>query len=167
MSDDNGWKIQLSLKIGQHMLNVRAGTWDEFQTLMETTNKNATGIMDVIGTFSPAPTLEETFPAIAQAATQVQAPGGNPGELQGIVEKVDLVNGVSGPKSKSPGKPYKKYTVTISGLTGSTFSKKMGTFDALVGQAAEGLLGKPVFYVAVMSPYGLDLKGLRPAGELA
>ena len=150
MSDENGWKFQLSLKIGQHMLNVRADTWETFQTALEVTNKNATGILDVANTFSPSPPVVET-PVLAP-----QASGANSGEMMGTIEKVDLVNGVSGPKSKSPGKPYKKYTVTING-------QKCGTFDALVGQAAESFLGKPVFYVALASPYGLDLKSLRAA----
>ena len=129
MSDENGWKFQLSLKIGQHMLNVRADTWEAFQTALEAASKNATGILDVANTFSPSPPVVET-PVPAPQPVTANVGNLQPGEIATSVRGV-----IPQPaKQKLDGSMGKPFTQILFGD-----GQKVNVFDTeqvVVAQAA-------------------------------
>ena len=162
-----GWKWQLSLKLGQHMLNVRADTFEEFRTSLGQMTDSPEMIVAALGSIEfepPAPVYaapaQPFQPPLAQTAPSASS-GPQKGQEVGpiTVTSIEEKQGISGPQSKTPGRPFTKYEVTFG-----NGALKASTFDTLVSGAAKNLIGKSVYArVETKGKWGNDLLNVRPA----
>lgn len=150
------WRFQLSWKLGQHMLNVRADSIEEFRQSLKDLMDAPEMIVSALTSFEfeqPAPVPQAiTAPAVAprpqNGGTEI-----GPIKLTGYADKP----GVSGPESKTPGKPYVRHAVTFeNGVEASTF-------DGLVASVAQTLLGKMCFARLEQRGKYYNLSNIRPA----
>jgi hypothetical protein len=163
MSEDNGWKWQLSLKLGGkdgHLVNIRAENWEEFAKVIQIAQENARNIWDAIKAFEPvAPVLIPTpaqYPVADVRATPPAAPVAAPAQGQEVgpvtIEKIDQSSGVG-----QNGKPYTRFMVQFSG------NLKASTFDTLTAGAAKSLLGKLAYATLTKWEKGYNLESVRSA----
>jgi hypothetical protein len=151
------WRFQLSWKLGQHMLNVRAVSFEEFRDYLKALTEAPEMIASALSTFDfepPAPVvpIQQALPAPAPKA----AAGGQeigPVKVTGYADKP----GVSGPESKNPGKAYVRHQVTLEG------GIEASTFDGLVANVAQTLLGKLCYARLEQRGKYYNLVGIRPA----
>jgi hypothetical protein len=159
MSDD--FKFQLSVKIeGQHLLNIRGGSalefFEEIKEAVESAELITSAARALEGSRKPdlphpvSPTHQGTN-APPSAPNRASAPSGEIGPVQ--------IVGVSKSSLKKDGTPMKspKFTVEFSN------GKKLSTFDTLVGQAAESLSGRSVFYTTKVNGEYTNLAEVRSA----
>jgi hypothetical protein len=156
------WIVQLSWKLGQHMLNLRGhsieGFEEDLDKLMARSEKIGMAL-SFIEFEPPAQTYtqppQQFQPPLAQAAPK-------PGEQEIgpiVVTSIEEKQGVSGPQSKNPGRPFTKYVVVFGGG-----AIKAATFDTLIVGAAKNLLGAQAYARVVdKGKWGYDLVNVRPA----
>ena len=154
---DEGWKIQLSWKLGPHMLNVRGVDYDEFKALLLDLTSNPEMIIAALSTFDfepPAPAVPAPQVITAPAPTAKAAKDPNAGIEVGpvTVMGIDRKDGIG-----KTGKPFVRFTVSFSS------GMKASTFDTLVSDAAGTLLGKASYARVEKTQYGYDLLNVRPA----
>lgn len=166
---DGEWLWQLSIKLGrnnQQMLNIRAKSWEEFKNALaqiqeepETVQEAASAFDTETATQLPLADVRAVPPPVAQTAP-VATVNTQQGEEIGpiTVTSYSPESGVSGPKSKRPGTPYTRHNVIFG-----NGAIKASTFDSLVAQVAQSLLGKPAFVRVNKTQYGYDLLNVRPA----
>ena len=153
------YKFQASFKFGSggHLLNVRADDIAELAQALRDLTSNAPEILAASGAFVPSapPAPDKGAPLNATLGTPYTPPvapsSAPPAEMQGMVEKVEVVQGTG-----KTGKPYTKFVVHVGGA-------KCGTFDGLLGKVSQSLVGKNAYFVAEKGAYGYDLKNIRPA----
>lgn len=159
MSDD--FKFQLSVKIdGSHLLNIRAGSslefFEEIKDAVESAELIASACRALEGAqkASPAPTVVPTH----HGPVGVPAASYRPPVAAGEVGPVQI-KGVSKTTLKKDGTAMKspKFTVEFSN------GKKLSTFEALVGQAAEALSGQSVYYSTKVNGEYVNLAEVRSA----
>ena len=145
------FKLQLSIKIdGQHLLNIRSDSWMDFGELLEAAVKNAEYLQSVTRAVegkAPAPVVTTANRPIA--ALKETSPEFGPVKLAGV-ERVLLTK--TGEKLRSP-----RFVVTFAN------GKKISTFDATIGGAAETLAGEAVFYAIEKKGEFTNLINVRKA----
>ena len=147
------WKIQYSWKLRNDMLNLRANSVAEFREALKELSESPEMII-IAGTMfqleEPAPTptqqtLQPVVPIQPAAQPAPVAPKGDEVEVGPItVTKPSTTRTASAPK----GRPYTRHTVTFSS------GVKASTFDALVADVAQNLLGKPAYARVEKSKFG-------------
>lgn len=159
MSED--FKIQLSVKVdGQHLVNIRSADTSEFGDLLAWAVENADQITSACraleGAQKAAPAHHPSAPPPAPAP--VPAASYQPPVAAGEVGPV-VIKSVSKSSLKKDGTPMKspKYTVEFSN------GKKLSTFDATWGQAAESLSGQSVYYTTKVNGEYTNLAEVRRA----
>jgi hypothetical protein len=157
VKDAEAWKFQVSLKVRDTLINIRADTVVEMKESLRGMANEAAEILSCIASFSPpAPPAQAPGPVQAplaappaQAAPPVQTPEIGPA----LVESVEMETKVS----KKNGKPYTRFIVVIGGV-------KMSTFDTVDGKAAQSLMGKNAYFTAEKTPDGYyNLTSIRTA----
>lgn len=158
------WKAQMSYKLGknnQQMLNLRARSWQELKDMLaeveedhEFVQKAASAFDGEIGTQVPLADVRAVPPPVAQmqaVATVNTQQGEEVGPL--TVSSVDVKQGTG-----ATGKPYTKYNVILGGG-----AVKASTFDGLLFQVAQQLMGKMAMVRVQKGKFGYDLINIRPA----
>jgi hypothetical protein len=154
-SQREDWHFQLSWKLGPHMLNVRADNMEQFREYLKALVEAPEMIVSALSTFdfqepkpTPAP-VQQPLPAPAPAP----APKGDEVEVGPLtITKVEHQEGIS-----AKGRPYTRHTIHLSS------GVKASTFDALVADVAQNLLGKPAYARVEKSKFGYELLNVRPA----
>lgn len=153
------WKLQISFKIDNvHMLNLRAETSEELSAQVAWAVENKEQLLiacAALGGDKKAPPVAPTH----QGPVGVPAASYRPPVAAGEVGPVQI-KGVSKTALKKDGTAMKspKYTVEFSN------GKKLSTFEALVGQAAEALSGQSVYYSTKVNGEYVNLAEVRSAG---
>jgi hypothetical protein len=162
--EENGWKYQLSIKIGGkdgHLLNARANTSEEFGQMLDRLREGAPDILSAAAAFapvasSPAPAPAQYAVADVRATPPPAATAASPAQGQEVgpvtVEKIDQSSGVG-----QNGKPYTRFMVQFSG------NLKASTFDTLTAGAAKSLLGKLAYATLTKWEKGYNLESVRAA----
>jgi hypothetical protein len=150
------FRFQLSVKVdGQHLLNIRADNEIDFWSGLKAAVENAELIQSAARALEGAQKAYVPAPVVATPRPVVSSPAGVSAEIGPI-----LVSAVSVSATKRDGSPMKspKYAVTFG--NGKTHS----TFDPAIGQSAQTLSGKSVFYVTEKKGEYENLVAIRSAG---
>lgn len=153
------FKLQLSVKIdGQHLLNIRSASAQEFDELLKFCVANAEQLQAATAALEGSAKATQSK-AATEAPRPVQAASYRPPVAAGEVGPVQI-KGVSKTALKKDGTAMKspKYTVEFSN------GKRLSTFEALVGQAAEALSGQSVYYSTKVNGEYVNLAEVRSAG---
>jgi len=168
---EGAWNWQLSLKLGrngQQMLNIRAENWDSFKEalgkLVEDANdEEGSRVLEAVGAFEPEPPSAPAIadvralpPALAQMAATPAAPpaGASTGQQIGPLQVAGYAAQQGTGKN---GRPYTRHIVSFAG------GIKASTFDSLLADIAQKLIGQMAFATVEKSRFGYELHGLRPA----
>jgi hypothetical protein len=166
---DGSWNWQLSLKLGrnnQQMLNVRAENWEKFKEALTYLTADAgdgdgSFILGAVGAFDspdqatlPLADVRALPPALAQMAATPAPAAGTAGQNIGPLQVLNYSaqNGVG-----KSGRPYTRHVVTFQG------GIKASTFDSLLADIAQKLIGQMAMATFVKSRFGYELHALRPA----
>jgi hypothetical protein len=162
METPSDWTFQLSVKIdGEHMLNVRAQNELTFLQSIKAAVESSELILSAARALEGVRKPQHAAPVSHAPQGVIGAPAGSRGPAQpsGEFGPVRIV-GVGKSSVKKDGTPMKspKFTVEFSN------GKKLATFDTLVGQAAESLSGRDVFYETKVNGEYTNLAAVRSAG---
>jgi hypothetical protein len=137
--EDNGWKVQYSLKLGPHMLNLRADDWSNLIPLIQGTAENFDLLKTTAKLFEPEP--HGGFPVADIRATPPVASITPPAPTHPTTvpgEAVTTVRGVF-PKTGKSGKGYTEILFD-GGIKASTFDQEIHN-AALIAQSQNRKVG--------------------------
>ncbi len=157
------WVIQVSYKLGPHMINVRADSMEEILPRLQFISDNAPEIEGHVKIFDQKPPEASGQPIVQPALAPAPAPdrpsptnvvekpkGTEVGPV--VILKVEQSEGVS----EKTGRPWTRYVVAVPSL-------KASTFDTLLAASAKNLLGKQAYLVVTKGNFGYELEGIRAA----